>query len=125
MSCNIPSKVITCNDKDEPWITNEIKTATKRNARVHRKWVLRWRVPEERGHIRSVQNETNRKIKKAKNNYFLNHREKRSIYGTGSKSFWLTFKRLVNKKKITNIKSSPIFGENLIFLMIIFLINVL
>ena len=40
MSRNIPNKVITCNDKDAPWITNEIKIAIKRNARVHRKWVL-------------------------------------------------------------------------------------
>ena len=99
MSRNIPNKVITCNDKDAPWITNEVKTAIKRNARVHRKWVVRGRILEERGHIRSVQNETNRIIKKAKNKYFLNLGEKLSSYGTGSKSFWATFKRLVNKKK--------------------------
>ena len=51
MSRNIPNKVITCNDKDAPWITTEIKTAIKRNAIVHRKWVLRGRIPEERGRI--------------------------------------------------------------------------
>ena len=74
MSRNIPNKVITYNDKDVPWIANEIKTVIKRNTRVHRKCVLRRRIPEERGHIniRSVQNGTNCKIKKAKNNYLLN-----------------------------------------------------
>ena len=82
---------------------NEVKTAIKRNARVHRKWVVRGCILEERGHIRSVQNETNRIIKKAKNKYFLNLGEKLSSYGTGSKSFWTTFQRLVNMKKITNI----------------------
>ena len=70
MSRNIPNKVITCNDKDAPWITNEVKTAIKRNVRVHRKWVVRGRILEERGHIRSVQNETNRIIKKPKINIF-------------------------------------------------------
>ena len=102
MSCNIPNKAITCTDKDAPWITNEVKTAIKRNARVHRKWVLRGRVLEERANIRSVQNETNRVIRNAKRNYFLNLGETISTYGTGSKSFWTTFKRLVNKKTITN-----------------------
>ena len=60
MSRNVPNKVITCTDEDAPWITNEVKTAIKRNARVHRKWVLRGRVAEERGNIRNVQIETNR-----------------------------------------------------------------
>ena len=41
----IPNKIITCNDKDAPWITSEVKTAIKRNSKVHRKWVLRGAIP--------------------------------------------------------------------------------
>ena len=37
ISKHIPNKIITCNDKDEPWITQEVKTAIKRISRVYRK----------------------------------------------------------------------------------------
>ena len=36
---NIPNRIVTCNDKDVPWITPEVKSAIKRNSRVYRKWV--------------------------------------------------------------------------------------
>ena len=80
-----------------------IKTPIRRNSRVHRKWVLRGRNPFEKDNVRDVQNETNRLIKKAKKYYFLNLGAKLNDYNTGYKSFWTTFKRLVNKKKLSNI----------------------
>ena len=101
MSRNIPNKVITCNDKGAPWITNEVKTAIKRNNRVPRKWAIRGRISDQRDYVQTVQNETNRIIKSVKRNYFSNLGEKPSNYDTGSKLFWTTFKRMVNKKKIT------------------------
>ena len=87
-----------------PGLQIEVKTAIKRNARVHRKWVLRRRVPEERGNIRSVQNETNRIIRNAKKNYLLNLGETLSTYGTGSKSFWTLCS--VNKKQLPTYQCS-------------------
>ena len=42
-------------------------------------------------------------IKKAKRDYFDSLGKKLSNYNTGCKSFWSTFKRLVNNKKLTNI----------------------
>ena len=80
MSRNIPNKTITCNDKDAPWMTSEIKTAIKRNVRAHRKWVSRGRLPEDRDNIRWVQNKTNKLIKAAKQNSFRNLRIKLSNY---------------------------------------------
>ena len=100
MSRNIPNKVITCNDKDAPWITNEVKTAIKR--RVHRKLLLRDRISDQSAHVRTVQNENTRITKGAERNHLG---EKRSSYDTGFKLFWTTFKRMVNKKKLTNIPS--------------------
>ena len=32
ISKHIPNKIITCNDKYAPWITQEVKTAIKRNS---------------------------------------------------------------------------------------------
>ena len=65
MSENIPNRIVTCNDKDAPWINSEVKSAIRRNYRVYRKWVLRGRIPSEKDHVRSVQNATNRLIKKS------------------------------------------------------------
>ena len=31
---HISNKIITCNDKDAPWITSEVKMAIKRNSRI-------------------------------------------------------------------------------------------
>ena len=55
ISKHIPNKIITCNGKDSPWITQEVKTAIKRNSRVYRKGVIRGSNPTERGNIRNVQ----------------------------------------------------------------------
>ena len=38
-SRHIENKIITCNDKDAPWITPEVKSVIRRNSRVYRKWV--------------------------------------------------------------------------------------
>ena len=109
VSLNIPNKIITCKDSDAPWVTSEVKTAIKRNSRVHRIWVFRCRNPDDRHLVRTVQNETNRLIKNAKMEYYVNLGIKLSNYDTGSKYFWTAFKRLVNNKKLTNI--TPILED--------------
>ena len=38
-SKHILSKIITCDEKDCPWITLKVKTAIPRNSRVYSKWV--------------------------------------------------------------------------------------
>ena len=103
ISKNIPNKTVTCSDKDAPWITPDVKSAIKRNYRVYRKWVKKGRITSDKGNVRSVQNETNRFIKKAKMEYFNNLGSKLNDSKTGSKTFWTALKRLVNKKKLANI----------------------
>ena len=55
-SKHISNKIITCNDKDAPWITPQVKTSIKRSARVYRKWVKRGRNPDNYKNVRKVQN---------------------------------------------------------------------
>ena len=45
---HVPSKIITVCDKDAPWITDEVKTAIRRNKRVYRKWLKKGRIKEEK-----------------------------------------------------------------------------
>ena len=39
----IPSKTITVNDRECPWVTPEVRAAINRNKRVYKKWVKRGR----------------------------------------------------------------------------------
>ena len=70
LSKNIFSKIITCNDKDSPWITSKVKTAIRRNSRVYRKWVKRGRNPTGHDPVREVQNATNKLICDAKRCFY-------------------------------------------------------
>ena len=39
LSLNIPNKVVKFNDKDDPWVTAEVKTAIRRKHKVYRKFL--------------------------------------------------------------------------------------
>ena len=39
LSTHIPNKFITCNEKDPPWMTSQLKTAIKCKHRVYNKYV--------------------------------------------------------------------------------------
>ena len=110
-SRNISNKIITCNDKDAPWITPAVKSAIRRNSRVYRKWIMRGRNPNDHNKVREVQNATNKLIREAKHSYFEKLGDKLSDPQTGQKTFWTAFKRITNKKKLTNIP--PIFDNNI------------
>ena len=70
ISKHIPNRIMTCNEKDEPWSTHEVKTALNRNYIVYRKGVKRSRNQTERGNVRDVQNVINKLIKQAKQYYY-------------------------------------------------------
>ena len=72
ISKHIPNRIITCNEKDEPWSTHEVKTALNRNYLVYRKGVKRSRNQTERGNVRDVQNSTSKLVKQAKQDYIKN-----------------------------------------------------
>ena len=110
-SNDIPNKIVTCHDKDAPWITPQVKTAIKRNNRVYSKWNKRGRKPEGRPKVVEIQKETNNLIREAKNLYHEKLGRLLSDPSTGQKHFWSAFKKLSNKKKTTNIP--PIIDNNI------------
>ena len=97
---HISNKIITCNDKDAPWITSEVKTAIKRNSRVYRKWVNRGKNPNDRDKVRQVRNSTNKLIKEARVAYYTNLGNKLSDPLTGKNIFGLLTRKLPIKKGI-------------------------
>ena len=109
-SKQISNKIISCNDRDAPWITPKLKTAIKRNVRVYRKWVKRGRNENDHNNVREVQNTTNRLIREAKHVHYKKLGEKLADTQTGSKHFWNAFIRITNKRKHTKIP--PIIDNN-------------
>ena len=109
-SRHISNKIIICNDKDAPWITPKVKSAIRRNSRVYSKWVRRGRKPNDHDKVREVQNLTNKLIRDAKQSYYEKLGNRLSDPQIGHKNFWTAFKRITNKKKLTNIP--PIFDNN-------------
>ena len=103
ISRNISNKIVTVDDKDAPWITHEVKTAIKRNSRVYKKRVKRGSKSHEHNHVREIQNLTNKLIRKAKTSYYEKIGNKLCDPKTGQKTYWTAFKKIVNKKKYTNI----------------------
>ena len=103
VSKHIPNKIITFDERDAPWITPETKTSIRRNNRVYKNWIRRGRNTDELANVRKVRNATNRLIRKAKQTYYTKLGEKLCDPATGQKQFWAAFKKLANKKSVTNI----------------------
>ena len=112
LSQYICNKIITCDDRDPPWMTAALKSAIKRKRRVYNKYVKRGRKPDDWEYVRTVRNETSSRIIKAKDDYFSNLGKSLSDPMNGTKSYWTTFKKIINKKKFSNI---PPLLENRVF----------
>ena len=110
MTKHISNKIISCNDKDAPWVTPQVKSAIKRNSRVYRKWVDRGSNPHDRDHVRKVQNDTNKLIKETKLSYYFHLGNQLSDPSIGQKKFWTAYKRLANQKRNINIPPIGIDG---------------
>ena len=102
-SLHIPNRVVKFDDRDPPWMKQELKTAIKRKHRVYSKFVKRGRKVEEWNHVKNLQNETTRMIINAKNEYYLNLGRRLSNKLNGPKTYWSILNRLISKKNVTNI----------------------
>ena len=117
MAKHISNKIITCDDKDAPWVTPAIKTATRRNSKVYRKWVNRGKNPLDRNNVREVEHVTNKLTKGAELGHFTNLGAKLSDPKIGQNNFWTAYKRIVKKTKI------PIFHPLLIMAYIFLIVS--
>ena len=107
LSQYIPNKIIMCDDGDPPWITAALKSTIKRKHRVYSKCVKRGRKPDDWEYVHTVRNETSSRITKAKDDYFSNLGKSLSDPTNGTKSYWATLKKIINKK------NSQIFPRHL------------
>ena len=100
---HIPNRVVKCDDRDPPWMKQELNTAIKRKHRVYAKFVKRRRKMEDWNHVKNLQNETTKMIINAKNEYCLHLGRRLSDNLNGPKTYWSIRNRLIIKKNVTNI----------------------
>ena len=112
IKANIPSRILSFNDKDPPWITRQVKTAMRRKSRVFRKFMKSGRRSEDWQLFKTVRNETSKLVIKAKEMYYRSLGRKSSDPSNGTKTFWSTMNRPIDKKKNINI---PPLLENGLF----------
>ena len=79
IKANIPSRILSFNDKDPPWITRQVKTAIKRKRGFFRKFMNSGRRPEDWQIFKTVRNETSRLVVNAKEMYYRNLGRKLSV----------------------------------------------
>ena len=103
ISLRIPNWVVKIDDRDPPWMKQELTTAIKRKHRVYAKFVKRGRNVEDWNHVKNIQNEKTKMIINAKNEFFLSLGRRLSINLNGPNTYWSILNRLISKKNMTNI----------------------
>ena len=102
MQANIPNKIATFDDRDAPWVTPPLKNLLRKDRKIYSDWTKNSRNPTDLDRIKQHQLKTQKAIQEAKDHYFADLSDKLCNPTTGQKTFWSAYKRLSNKKKITN-----------------------
>jgi len=107
MSSNVPNKVVTFDDRDAPWVTPPLKNLLRKDRKIYSDWNKNGRIQLHYARVKQHQEKAKKAIVDAKSRFVENLSKKICNPSTGQKTFWSAYKRLSNKKKITNIP--PLF----------------
>ena len=103
INSNTPNKIVTFDDGDAPWVTPPLKNLLHKDRKIFSAWSKNGRIPDLYERVKQHQKKTKSAIVAAKSRYLENLSKKICNPSTGQKTFWSAYKRLSNKKKITNI----------------------
>ena len=115
MSNYVPSKTVSCRDKDAPWMSLDIKKALLEKAKVYRKYVKNGRKPQDYAHLCNVALTCSDLIKDAKQRYLISQGNLLNDPSIGKKKYWSILKSFLNNRKvplIPPIKLNNIFITN-------------
>ena len=97
---SIPNKTITHDNRDPSWMTPSLKSAIKRKHREYNKCAKHGCKPDDWEYVRTIRDQTSSKITQVKNEYFSSLGKKLSDPTNGTKSYWTTLNKIINKQKI-------------------------
>ena len=104
---HVPNKIITVDDSDAPFVTPVLKNLIRKNHKIYRDWIKNGKDPATKNRVVSFRKKTKEAIENAKSSYIEDLSKKICDPSSGHKVFWSAYKRLSNKKKVTNIP--PLF----------------
>ena len=65
----VPNKIITCKDKDPPWMTNEIKRACPDKAKIYRHYIKNGRTSADQQSLHNFASNSSNRISNTKDMY--------------------------------------------------------
>ena len=100
---HVPNKVITVDDSDAPFVSPTLKNLIRKSHKIYRDWVKNGKDQTTKNRVDLFRKKTKEAIENAKSSYIEGLSKKICDPTSGHKVFWSAYKRLSNKKKITNI----------------------
>ena len=104
-----PNKIITCHDKEPPWMTDGIKKLLNEKESVYKQYVMNGFQNEDKINLKKKQKECSLAITAAKELYLINEGNKLNDPLLGTKKYWSILNRFLNKIKVPLIP--PIIHE--------------
>ena len=95
-----PNKVITCHDKDAPWMNDSIRKLLKEKESIYKSYVKNGYKYEDSTRLKSKQKECSEQISMTKQSFLANEGNKLNDPLLGPKKYWSILNRFLNKKKI-------------------------
>ena len=95
-----PNKLITVDDKDPPWVTENIKKLLKDKSKLYTQYIKIRRKEEDYEKILNVTTNVTTEISNSKKNYFDNLAEKLCDPKLNRKAYWSILKSFINWKKV-------------------------
>ena len=99
----IPNKIITCNDKDPPWINDEVKNLIKLQKVILNNYIKNGRKSEDYDLLTNTSQQLSDIINNRKASHYSHLTKKLNDPKTSNKAFWSILKTFVNDKKIPGI----------------------
>ena len=96
----VPNKVIMCDDRDPPWINDNIKNKIRWKNSMHKNCKRNGKKTEDYDLLTKALSEVFQLIEKSKNEYYYRLDKRLNDPSTSAKSYWTILKTFYNKRKI-------------------------
>ena len=106
----IPHETVTCDDRDPPWINNNIKQLIQEKNDTYRIYILNDKNPQIFQKVKYLQTQLKNLIEHSQEKYYLRISKKLMNPMTSLKTYWSILKTLLNNKKIPCIP--PLLQDN-------------
>ena len=93
----VPNKIITCRNKDPPWMTKEVKKLCYMKAKIYENYVKNGRTDADKDELVRITSISSDTITKAKVKYLHSLGNKLNDPQTGAKSYWSILNNISSK----------------------------